>query len=121
VTCRTCYCSSDSGVQAAAVLWRAIKSTDYWRVAVWHQDGAQDELAAVLAQALGQIYDEGGIGVAMIASRLDTDLTALASRYHFVPARMRWPLSVFTERSTSQSVDELTGLSFLDEDLSYRF
>ena len=121
VTCGTCYIPTRSGARAAAVFWRSITSTDSWRVAIWGREGGQDDMAAVLDGAIHQAYRAGGMIVRLFASRLDTNLIALVKSRRFTPSRQRLPLSICTARPTSQPVDELGGLSYLDGDFAYRF
>ena len=121
VTCGTCYIPTSSGARAAAVFWRSVESADTWRLALWCQKAAHDESAAVLNAAIRHAYNEGGMIISLITSRLDTDLIALAKSRRFMPSRQRLPLWTYAARPTSQPVDELSGLSHLDGDFAYRF
>ncbi len=121
LTCGTCYVPTGTGARAAAVFWRSITSTDSWRVAVWGREGAGDDMAAVLDGAIRQAYCAGGTMVRLIASRRDTDLVSLLESRRFTTSHHRLPLSIYTARPTSQPVDEIAGLSYLDGDFAYRF
>ena len=121
VICWTCYVPAESGAVAPALIWRPVNSTDSWRLALWWQEGAREELAAVLTEAIHHAHNDNALIVWLIASRLDADLIALAKSKHFRPSSQRMPLSIYTRRSTSQAIDEVARLSYLDGDLAYRF
>jgi hypothetical protein len=117
--CWTSYCLSAGEPKAAAVYWSPAASGDFWRLAVWYRRGSGDLLDAVLRQAVSQIYRQGGMAVAAIVSRLDTEVQAALRARGFLPLGRRRPLYVCAEQHNS--VPELSGLSYLDSDLAYRF
>ena len=105
---------------AAAVYWSPAASGDFWRLAVWYRPGFQEGLDAVVRAAVHEIYRRGGMAVSAIVSRLDTEMQAALRARGFLPLGPRRPLYACAGRDDSP-VPELSGLSYLDSDLAYRF
>lgn len=120
IRCWTSYCLSAGAPGAAVVYWSPAASGDFWRLAVWYQRGRRDLLDAVLRQAVSQIYRQGGMAVSAIVSRLDTEVQAALRARGFLPLGRRRPLYVCAGQDPNP-VPELSGLSYLDSDLAYRF
>lgn len=120
ICCWTSYCLSGGEARAAAVYWSPAGSSDFWRLAVWYESGHRDRLDAVLRQAVSEIYRRGGMAVSAIVSRLDTEVQSALRARGFLPFGRRRPLYVCTGQDDTP-VPELSGLSYLDSDLAYRF
>jgi hypothetical protein len=120
IRCWTSYCMSAGEPKAAAVYWSPATSGDLWRLAVWYQPGSAGLLDPVLRTAVSQIYRQGGMAVSAIVSRLDTEVQSALRGSGFLPLGRRRPLYVCTAQDEN-AVPELSGLSFLDSDLAYRF
>jgi|GEM_PF-940576 len=121
IMCWTSYIPADSRVPAAALLWRSVSSTGCWRLALLYEEGAKDEIGTVLKESLQHIYTQGGVSVAILVSRLETELAATIRDNGFRQCREAEPLYIYSGRSTSQPIGEMRGLSYLDTDLGYRF
>jgi len=109
IRCWTSYSVCDGEPRAAAVYWSPAGSSGFWRLAVWYQPGSRDRLDAVLRQA-----------VSAIVSRLDSGVQAALRARGFLALGPRRPLYVCAGRDDGL-VSELSGLSYLDSDLAYRF
>jgi hypothetical protein len=120
IRCCTSYCLSQGEPGAAAVYWSPAASSDFWRIAVWYQPSCRDRLDVVLRHAVSEIYRRGGMAVSAIVSRLDTGVQAALRARGFLPLGRRRPLYVCAGQDPSP-VPELSGLSYLDSDLAYRF
>jgi hypothetical protein len=106
--------------RAAALYWRRSSSSKLWRLALWSAADSSDHLTAVLREAISQIYDGGGMAISMIVSRLEVERLSLLKGAGFV-AKGRRDLYGCTSREGARSPVELSGLSYLDTDLAYRF
>jgi hypothetical protein len=69
---------------------------------------------------VSQINRQGGMAVSAIVSRLDTEVQAALRARGFLPLGRRRPLYVCAGQDDNP-VPELSGLSYLDSDLAYRF
>ena len=120
IRCWTSYSSSAGEPAAGVVYWTSAATGEFWRLALWYQRGCRDRLDAVLRHAVSEIYRRGGMAVSAIVSRLDTDVQGALRARGFLPLGPRRPLYVCAGQDDS-SVSELSGLSYLDTDLGYRF
>jgi hypothetical protein len=120
IRCWTCYAPGVGAPAAAALYWRAESSTDFWRIALWYQAGSDAALEATLRTAVAEVYNQGGMALSAIVSRIDTDSRAALRRIGFVPLGPRRPLYICAGREGAPT-PELSGLSYLATDLGYRF
>ena len=116
----TSYSVGDGEPRAAAVYWSPVASSDFWRLAVWYQPGSRDRLEIVLRHAVSEIYRRGGMAASAILSRLDSEVQGALRAKGFLELAGRRPLYVCAGQDANP-VPELSGLSYLDSDLAYRF
>ena len=119
--CWTSFSPNAGERHAAAVFWRPRSSTDFWRLAVWWRGGHRDHLQAVIREVVAQIYQQGGMAVSAIVSRLDEEVQAALRSAGFLNLGSRRSLYICTSRNNDKAVQELRGISYLDSDLGYRF
>ncbi|MBI3668702.1 MAG: GNAT family N-acetyltransferase [Acidobacteria bacterium] len=117
----TCYIPGESGPRAAALIWRQKTSPDFWRMALWSQEGAQKEVNVLLSNLIRHVYDQKGFLLSVVVSRLETALIDLLRSKHFLAAPRRRPLHILASKKTGEPIPELWPLSFLDTDYAYRF
>jgi hypothetical protein len=120
IRCWTSYAFSDGEPRAAAVYWSPAASSDFWRLAVWYRPGSRDRLETVLRYAISEIYRRGGMAVSAIVSRRDSEVQAALWAKGFLRLAGARPLYVCAGQD-HKPVPELSGLSYLDSDLAYRF
>jgi hypothetical protein len=116
--CLTSYSPAAGEPRAAAVYWRPVGSTDFWRLAAWSRPSEMDHLGGAIQGAVTEIYRQGGLGVWTIVSRLDLKGQHALRSAGFFTMRRRRPLYVCAKQP-SAAIAELRGLSYLDTDLSY--
>ncbi len=117
----TCYVAGDSAPPAAVVFWRERESSQFWRITMWARPGATRELEAVLVKTIKLIYDGGGLAVSILVSHRDEDAVAVLEQRGFMATRHHLPLYIYAARSTSQPIDDVRHLGYMDGDLAYRF
>lgn len=121
LTSWTCYATAEGEPQAAAVLWRSSKSTDFWRISLWAKLGVQDYLWAVLRQAVKHIRDQKALSVSIIVSHLDIELIGFLRANGFLLFSGRDPLFLCAPKDGGQQIDELSSLSYMDTDSASLF
>ena len=117
----TCTVTDGSTPRAAALIWREKASPDFWRFAVWSQEGAEKELETLLSNVIRRVYDYKGFLLSFVVSRLDQSLIGLLRRMKFLAAPRRRPLHIIANKKTGETLPELWPLSYLDTDYAYRF
>jgi hypothetical protein len=118
LNCMTTYSPAAGELRAAAVYWRPVASTDFWRLAVWSRTSEPNHLDRVVRGAVAEIHRLGGMGMSIIVSRLDVKAQATLRSAGFLTLKRRRPLYVCANQSDA-AIGELRGLSYLDTDLSY--
>ena len=116
----TCTVPAHEPPRAAILFWRHVASKEFWRLALFPQRGALDELAVALDHAIHYIYQQGGAIVSVLLSRLQSDIVQMLRAKGFIAAKRRLPLYLIS-RDPKPQEGELGALSFLDTDLAYRF
>ena len=116
----TSYSPDRGAPRAAALYWRPRTSAELWRLALWAAPDSHDHLAAVLREAVSHVYENGGMAISTIASRLETDRLGFLKAAGFV-AGSRRALYHCASSDRERPPVELSGLSYLDTDLAYRF
>jgi hypothetical protein len=87
-------------------------------MALWGPN-ADDQTAAVLEAAINHACDQGSKRLSILTSRFEESRVRLLHDRGFVASAESRPL--YMTVSQPESSFELTGLSFLDSDLAYRF
>ena len=116
----TCLVGTREAARAAAVFWRSEKSTDLWRVAIWPGCLTKRALAGMLAIGIRRVYDLRGVAVSALLSRRDA-CTIEALRSVGFLERGGVPFDVLGAKNNRPPFHELSGLSYLDDDLAYLF
>lgn len=117
----TSYSPSKGEPLAAALYWRQRASSDFWRLAVWCRKDGSKHLASAIRTAVAEIYQQKGVVVSALLSRLDIEARAVFHSAGFLAAGRRRPLYLCSGQESDGEVPELRGLSYLDTDLAYRF
>ena len=113
----SCYIRS-AEISAGALCWRLKTSVRDWRMALWSRPEAHDETREVLKIAVNHVLREGGHRLIIATSSVDGERIRLLKSAGFIRQPQARPLFVTTSGS---GIDQLSGLSLLDSDLSYRF
>jgi hypothetical protein len=121
VIAETCYAGKGPEDGAAALIWRQKTSPDFWRMALWSQSGADEALRTLLSIVIRRIYEQKGLVVSIVVSRMESALIELLRSKKFIAAPRRRPLHIIDSRKTGEAVPELWPLSYLDTDYAYRF
>jgi hypothetical protein len=116
----TSYSPDRGAPRAAALYWRPRASSEFWRLALWAKPDSYDHLAAVLREAVSHVYESGGMAISAIVSRLETERLGFLKAAGFVAGGRR-ALYHCSSSDRNSSPVELSGLSYLDTDLAYRF
>jgi hypothetical protein len=114
----TCY-ASPRDMKAASLCWSSKSAGTDWRLALWSRDDASRQTKDVLDATLRYVFERGGQRVSAIHSRADHVRASLLASRGFVSSGRPRPL--FLAAPGSWNGGELTGLSFVDSDLAYRF
>jgi hypothetical protein len=116
----TSYSPTDAEPRAAAVYWTAPGAHGSWRLALWARAGAAEHLAMVLREATSRVYERGGAEISTIVSRVHVDRLAHLRATGFTVEGSR-TLYECASADSGDAGGELSGLSYLDTDLAYRF
>lgn len=116
----TCYVSGASTPQSAAIFWRPADSTDFWRMVLFTGGEDKSEIASLLATGIRQVYDQKGMAIRTLVSRLDTELIGILEANGFFQHR-RLPFHVLSNETADAPLDAMSGLSYLDGDHAYIF
>lgn len=108
------------GVTAAALCWRQKPAGATWRLALWANQGAANELDHVLCAALRHIYDNRGEMAAALVSGADAESFGLLKNRRFIVAPRRRMFCVVSS-DPGRKFEVPIGLSMLDTDMAYRF
>lgn len=106
--------------RAAALIWRQKNDRGAWRMKIWSEKGAHEELRYAIDGAVKTIYNEGGQSVSIIVSRLDTDFHSALESNGFYATKDQPKLYILATDAAPHPVEELEHLSYLDTDLGYR-
>lgn len=117
----TCYIPDQPTARAAAVFWRRKDSLSYWRMALWARPDTSDDLTAVVRAAVRQIYDLSGFCISVVVSRLDDNHIHILEDNGFSLLQEQRALFLFLRGSDREIVEEFGHLSYLANDLAYRF
>jgi hypothetical protein len=121
IACWSCYSSSGSPLQTAAVIWKSRSSKGFWRLAFCGATDDLEEISVLVRAASAFVYGQRGIALFAIASHLEGDLIRLLAQRGFLRRRERLPFHVMRGRQSGLPTDEFAALSFLDTDMAYRF
>jgi hypothetical protein len=116
----TSYSPDQGSPRAAALYWRPRSSSHFWRLVLWAEPDSSDHLTAVLRAAVSHVYESGGMAISTIVSRLEIERLRFLKAAGFV-ARGRRALYHCAGGDRASPPVELSGLSYLDTDLAYRF
>jgi hypothetical protein len=116
----TSYGPPRGSPRAVALYWSPRDSLGLWRLAVWAEPDSSAQLSAVLRTAVRHVYERGGIVLSTIVSRLETERIDLLHSAGFVSRGSR-ALYYCASGAQASAPFELSGLSYLDTDLAYRF
>jgi hypothetical protein len=117
----TCFSPNDTIPRAAAAVWCQKSDRTIWKMAIWSEHGAIEELGHAIDAAIKHIYDLGGQSVSIIVSRLDTEFHDVLESRGFYTKPPNLKLYILASEAATHPVEELEHLSYLDTDLAYRF
>jgi hypothetical protein len=121
IACWSCYLRSHSAPQFAAIIWRPIAAPSFWRMALCGTPDREHEAELLLRTIIRFVYEQRGMAISAVASRLDRGLLNLLVARGFLRRRARLPFYAMKGRDANLPGDEFATLSFLDADLAYRF
>ena len=117
----TSYAPGSAAPHAVAVYWRPRASTTFWRMAVWWNEEHPGRFDAVVREAISQVYERGGAALSVIVSRFDGPLISRLKAAGFVAWGNPRAVYLCAGARSTEPLPELSGLSYLDTDLAYRF
>ncbi len=120
IECCTVLAEGGGAPPAAALLWHPKGDSRFWRLALWHENGAQKALEAVLHGALNVVYRRGGWELWGTVSHNERTLLEAMGDAGFTMAAKRIPLFICNARQNAP-VRDFSALNYLDTDRAYRF
>jgi hypothetical protein len=117
----TSYAPGPGAPHAAAIYWRPRTSSSSWRLAVWWNEAHPDRLDAVVREAVSQVYEQGGAGLSVIVSQSSAALIDRLEAAGFFQAGKPRAMYLCAGARSAEPLPDLSGLSYLDTDLAYRF
>jgi hypothetical protein len=114
-----CYFPEAPSPRATIVYWRSILKNS-WRFSIWALNTARDQVPALLSNVIREIYKSRGTLISVVVSRTDAALIEILTEAGFSSGPEGMPLYALTSRR-AEAMPELSHLSYLDCDLSYRF
>lgn len=120
IACWSCWASSESPLQTAALVWRSRLSSRFWRFVVCGETHDLETVRKLIGAIVSFVYSQGCVALFAIASRKESDLATLLRRQGFLRYG-NLPFYAMKGRCAELPTDEFSRLSFLDADLAYRF
>jgi hypothetical protein len=109
------------GNRAVVLFWRAAQVLRKWKLALFSADGETELLVDCITVALREIAGNGGASAYAIVSRWNATSIAALRAAGFSQTGLRYPVQVLKTNDNPDSIETLSGLSYLDNDLFHRF
>jgi hypothetical protein len=121
VKCWSCWISSDSPPQTAALIWTSRSFSGYWRLFFCGAMSDLEKIEVLTGAIVSFVHDQKGIALFTMTSHLETGLMDLLAHQGFLRRRAKLPFYIMRGRNRELPLEEFKSLNFLDADLACRF